>query len=223
MINLEINEENQIIKNNNDNNDGIDTETDVDIENIFSSLYEKESFPDHTTHYFFKDAFSKVECNRIIDAFSSKCNINSKTFNNDNEYRKSTITWIPYNHTTKWIYDKIMLYATIANNQTYNFDVTSIYDKIQFACYNAETSDKYDTHIDIGSNNIHSCRKLSISVQLSPEDSYRGGNLKIRNIQASREQGSITVFPSFLEHLVEPIESGKRYSLVLWLYGPHYK
>lgn len=206
-----------------DTNDTIDTESDTDLENIFSTLYRKESYPDHTTHYYFYKVFSEEECNKIIKAFSNKCNIDSTTFNDDVSYRKSKITWVPYNSTTKWIYQKLIYYANIANNETYNFDVTSIYDKIQFACYSGNNKDKYDTHIDIGANNIYSCRKLSISVQLSNENNYTGGNLFIRNIQVSREQGSLTVFPSFLEHHVQPVTDGKRYSLVLWLYGPHFK
>ena len=201
----------------------IDTETDIDIESIFTSLYKKEFYPDMTTHYYFNKSFSQEECNKIINAFSEKCYIDSTTFNNDSLYRKSKITWIPYNSSTKWIYDRLIYYANLANNETYNFDVTSIYDKIQFACYDGDNSDKYDTHIDIGSNNIYSCRKLSITVQLSIDDTYTGGDVEIRNIKISREQGSLTVFPSFLEHKVNPVISGKRYSLVLWLYGPHFK
>ena len=60
-------------------------------------------------------------------------------------------------------------------------------------------------------------------MQLSKSDDYRGGDVLVRDIQLPREQGDITVFPSFLEHQVEPVTYGKRYSLVLWLYGPHYR
>ena len=34
------------------------------------------------------------------------------------------------------------------------------------------------------------------------------------------EEGSIIVFPSFLQHRVAPITKGIRYSLVAWFLGP---
>ena len=64
-------------------------------------------------------------------------------------------------------------------------------------------------------------------LQLTDPSKYEGGQLSIavQNEQPRDYfgQGTVIWFPSFLEHLVEPIERGKRYSLVLWLYGPHYK
>jgi PKHD-type hydroxylase len=83
-------------------------------------------------------------------------------------------------------------------------------------------------------NMVGKIRKLSVTVNLSPAGSYDGGNLKFdfgphtdgeqfyEAIEA-REQGSIIIFPSFLDHTVTPITRGKRYSLVLWNLGDPFK
>lgn len=77
-------------------------------------------------------------------------------------------------------------------------------------------------------------RKLSVTVNLSTPGSYEGGNLKFdfgphsdgnrfHEVTEARDQGSIIVFPSFLDHTVTPITKGKRYSLVLWNLGDPFK
>jgi PKHD-type hydroxylase len=39
-------------------------------------------------------------------------------------------------------------------------------------------------------------------------------------MQAIMERGSISTFPSFCLHKVEPVTSGERWSLVIWIHGP---
>ena len=70
-------------------------------------------------------------------------------------------------------------------------------------------------------------RKLSVSVQLSEPEKYKGGDLIIYEgvdeTIAKKFIGSITVFPSFMEHEVRPVTSGTRYSLVGWITGKEFK
>ena len=72
-------------------------------------------------------------------------------------------------------------------------------------------------------------RKLSAIVQLTDESSYEGGNLEFFNIQEYpptkdiRKQGSVTFFPSFIEHQATPVTKGKRYSLACWFDGPKWR
>ena len=77
-----------------------------------------------------------------------------------------------------------------------------------------------------------SIRKLSVTVSLSDEEEYKGGELefdfrnldpdKKRNIYKCKEilpKGSLVVFPSFVWHRVCPVKKGSRYSLVIWNLG----
>jgi PKHD-type hydroxylase len=114
--------------------------------------------------------------------------------------------------------------AKEANDSMFGFDITTFSDKIQFGLYDGAENGKYDNHIDVGTECIAACRKLSMSVQLSEPDDYEGGDLVIDNQhECPRKMGTTVVFSSFITHKVTPVTKGKRYSLVVWLYGPPFK
>lgn len=68
-------------------------------------------------------------------------------------------------------------------------------------------------------------RKLSSSFQLSERDEYVGGELKMvleggREIHLPLSKGALIVFPSWTSHVVEPVTSGERWSLLVNGWGP---
>ena len=74
------------------------------------------------------------------------------------------VTWIPKNTTTDWIYDKVLKAMVEANDNMFHFELTTLKDKIQLGCYRGDQKGKYGRHVDMGSDDIHACRKLSISI-----------------------------------------------------------
>ena len=81
---------------------------------------------------------------------------------------------------------------------------------------------------------VNQVRKLSMTLNLSVENSYVGGNLKFdfgphtsgdryKVCEEIRPQGSMIVFPSYEYHQVTPVTQGTRYSLVLWALGDPFK
>ena len=77
-------------------------------------------------------------------------------------------------------------------------------------------------------------RKLSMTLNLTQPDQYKGGNLKFdfgphagrarfKTCKEIRDQGSMIIFPSFVHHQVTPVTSGTRYSLVIWSLGKPFK
>ena len=78
-------------------------------------------------------------------------------------------------------------------------------------------------------------RKISLTINLNAPGDYEGGNLKFdfgmhtdkearfHECEEIRPQGSVIVFPSFVDHCVTPVTSGTRYSLVLWTLGDPWK
>ena len=46
---------------------------------------------------------------------------------------------------------------------------------------------------------------------------------EILEVEEIKDQGSMIIFPSFLDHCVTPITKGTRYSLVLWSVGDPFK
>jgi len=178
------------------------------------------------SHYYYYDkGFTPQDCENIIENFSNCCTQPATVFGNEtkNETRRTNLAWIPRNKTTEWIYDKMFYMAKDANTSMFNFDITSLCDKIQFACYDGDDGGVYRRHMDMGASDIYACRKLSIAVQLSKPEDYGGGKLKINSYYSPQSQGASCVFPSYIEHEVEPVTRGKRYSLVLWFYGPHFR
>ena len=66
-------------------------------------------------------------------------------------------------------------------------------------------------------------RKLSMTVVLNSD--FEGGEFQIGGLQKDQQvpplkEGSIIVFPSFIDHRIKPVTKGVRYSLVAWFLGP---
>ena len=62
-------------------------------------------------------------------------------------------------------------------------------------------------------------RKLSMTIVLN--DEYEGGEFQFFNDKTliKEKQGTVIIFPSYMQHRVRPIKSGIRYSLVVWFLG----
>jgi PKHD-type hydroxylase len=110
----------------------------------------------------------------------------------------------------------------VANSKFFGFNLATLnfVEGIQYTLYEGKGS-HYGWHIDCLPA-PHNPRKLSVSLLLSNEKDYKGGELEVigferRAIQIPQGQG--VIFPSYIAHRVKPLESGKRVSLVAWLIG----
>ena len=179
--------------------------------------------------YWFPEGFSKEELDTIYTNLDSIQFERAGVVNDDGEIRRSNIKWIPQNEDWKWLYEKLMNMAIEANNTLWNFDITSAPELIQYTEYEADERGHYGWHQDIGPG-LPSVRKISITVQLSDDTEYEGGDLKIwlggdiHNCNvAPRGAGNVIIFPSYMPHAVTEVTKGTRRSFVLWLGGGHYK
>ena len=182
-------------------------------------------------YYFYQNGITDEEINKITE-LSKKYNNTDGNVSGDIDltYRKSKITWLPNNTETQFLYDKLAGLAKDANNKMWNFNITNLFDSIQFTEYSYEPESNqqshYDWHMDFGSKGLTTTRKLSCSIQLSDSDEYEGCDLEFmlhRNIaKAPRKKGTIIFFPSYLTHRVSPITKGNRKSLVIWFHGPSF-
>jgi PKHD-type hydroxylase len=170
----------------------------------------------------FTGIFSPEECTRICEfALCQRQRVGAMMYARQN-IRKSVIAWIGVRNETEWLYAKIW-HTFEAVNRWFDFDLLGLVDEIQFATY--ATGDSFDWHLDTGGGQT-STRKLSMSVQLSEESTYAGGDLEFcacSQLEFRRRQGTIIVFPSFLGHRITPVRSGVRRSLVAWAHGPVFK
>ena len=144
--------------------------------------------------------------------------------------RQSDIVWI----NEQWVYDLIWPYMGFANQQAeWKYDIVSA-ESCQVTRY---TKDGFYTwHKDgLGSHNevwnepnneaLHgNTRKLSMAVILNSD--FEGGDFELRDFDGNipgLKEGSIIVFPSFIDHRVTPVTKGIRYSLVAWFLGPPFR
>ena len=125
----------------------------------------------------------------------------------------------------EWIFNALSSAANLANEQYFGFDLTGFAEGITLLAYTTPDG-KYETHVDCEYGSP--VRKLSISVQLSNEAAYVGGDIVLTyastvKLYAPKIQGSLVAFPSYTLHEVKPVTEGTRYSLVGWITGPQFK
>ena len=170
----------------------------------------------------FTGIFSAEECRRSMSLSQNRRQRAGTMMYARPNIRKSTIAWIDIQADSRWLYEKV--WNTFqAVNRWFKFDLFGLVDQIQFAKY--AVGDGFGWHLDAGGGQTCT-RKLSMSVQLSNDDEYAGGDLEIcacPQLEPRRRRGTIIVFPSFLAHQVTPVTQGTRYSLVAWAHGPTFK
>lgn len=181
-----------------------------------------------TDYYWFKSAFSPEELS-AIEKMTEKLEFqDAKTGEGSDgltDYRKSRIKWCPQNQEWAWVYNKLHNFIKEANDIMWKFDLTLMPESIQYTEYYGTQEGGYEWHMDTGIA-MQNRRKVSVTVQLSHEDEYEGGNLEFnigKNLVAPRQQGAAVIFPSFYLHRVTPVTKGIRKSFVLWVGGEPYR
>ena len=185
---------------------------------------------DNKNDYAYQEkCFTKEECEKIIQIGKSKklkyAEIFEKTVQAVNKnYRDTNICWLSPQDDLFWVYQRITDVVLNLNEKYFNFDLQGIAENIQFTNYKSP-SGKYKKHIDSGFGYV--IRKLSVSIQLSDVNDYKGGDLLLytneNGVIMKKNQGDLIVFPSFILHEVTEVTEGERNSLVAWITGKQLK
>jgi len=184
-----------------------------------------EADPVHL-YAFWNEAFTKEECEKIIDVAKNKGLTTGKTVGGGttDPSRNSDISWLNPTDNLHWVYQRLTDIIVPLNKDFFKFDLYGINEGLQFTNYKAP-SGKYGKHIDRTMN--MAVRKLSVSIQLTNPDEYEGGDLCIydgdRAEKMDKKQGTLVMFPSYVLHEVTPVTKGERNSLVTWVTGPAFK
>jgi len=178
---------------------------------------------------FWKECFTKEECNKIVNIARSNNLIKGKINNNNNKneesnIRDSRICWLYPNHDMEWVFRRVTDVVLNLNERFFKFDIFGLNEGFQFTNYIAP-SGKYGKHVDRAMN--MAVRKLSVSIQLTDPKKYKGGDLCLYQGDKAdimdKEQGTLIVFPSYILHEVTPVTKGERNSLVSWVTGKQFK
>jgi len=200
--------------------------------------YFKKAVPGHICDDIIKYGLQTREEMAVTGGFGNQ-KLNQRQVKDLKKKRDSNIVWLAEN----WIYKELHPYIHKASaNAGWNFQ-WDFSEACQFTKYNK--GQYYDWHCDSWEEvynkpdqpKIHGkIRKLSVTLSLSDDKDYKGGELEFdfRNkdpdkkrhtmiCKEIRSKGSMVVFPSFLWHRVKPVTKGSRYSLVIWNLGWPFK
>tara|TARA_Y100001937_G_scaffold89459_1_gene120994 strand:+ start:199 stop:741 length:543 start_codon:yes stop_codon:yes gene_type:complete len=163
--------------------------------------------------------------NAIRSLAESAPAVPAKVFSNNElqtDIRSSTVRWLH----DRWVRDFLWDYVNQANINAFGVNISN-YAEMQYTEYHADEQGHYGWHHDINWNaSVNSDRKVSITVQLSDEGEYEGGDFLFDECdtpQNSKAKGTILIFPSYLRHCVTPVTNGTRCSLVAWFHGPRWR
>ena len=142
----------------------------------------------------------------------------------DTKTRTSHISWIPFKKMND-MYKDIEKIMKTTNGNHFGFDDMQITEMAQYTEY--PEGGFYDWHVDNDVNFAHepTVRKISMTLLLSPENEFEGGDLELmkEGKVAKLKQGQAIFFASFIRHRVKPVIRGNRKSLVMWFGGTPFK
>ncbi len=183
-------------------------------------------------HYENLELFDSAEI-QVINQYFSELNIEAAATRSEQgivsiakDYRSSRVGWVPKREEYRWLYQRLGDFVNDANQALWQFDLSGMAEPIQLTEYHADEQGHYDWHTDVGAGKT-SQRKISLTIQLSDDSAYEGGELQFMSRRiaqtAVKKAGAGYAFPSYLLHRVKPITAGVRRSIVVWVSGPPYR
>ena len=143
----------------------------------------------------------------------------------DTKMRVTTISWIPFKEMPD-MYRIIERSMKQVNGNHFGYEGMTITEPAQFTEY--PKGGFYDWHMDsdVNCQNEPPVRKISMTILLSPQHEFEGGDLEFMsegNKPPQLGQGQAIYFCSLIRHRVAKIKKGIRRSLVMWFGGPPFK
>jgi len=189
-------------------------------------------------YWFYEKAIPERICDEIVLFFNNK-NKSKALIGEDKVNLKIRKSSVVFDNENLWIDHLINPFIRDANvRANWNFDI-DYPETHQFTEYSK--NQHYDWHADAFENPYNNpnnyqhnkIRKLSMSLCLTDDKNYKGGNLFFSKIKKDKiekftiknmsKKGSLVVFPSYTWHKVTPITKGTRHSLVIWYLGNQYR
>ena len=177
--------------------------------------------------------FTPEQCQMIIQAGRNEPKQDAYVGSNkgikggviDTKTRTSHISWIPFKKMAE-MYKKIELVMKQTNGNHFGFDGMCINEMAQYTEYPEGGFYDWHTDNDLSGATEPPVRKISMTLLLSPETQFTGGNLElVKEGQTPKTltQGNAIFFASFVRHRVQPVITGVRQSLVMWFGGTPFR
>jgi PKHD-type hydroxylase len=114
------------------------------------------------------------------------------------------------------------------NKEYFSFNIYRMtdYDSINHNVYLDSEQGQYEWHKDFSLDRMYDL-KLTVIANISTTP-YEGGKFELfvnepLHIKEMDIPGSVLIFPSFLNHRVNPVTQGTRETISFWVPGPHFK
>jgi PKHD-type hydroxylase len=179
-----------------------------------------------------KPIFTPEQCQMIIEAGRSepkqmglvgnrKSTTNSELNTNT---RISHISWIPFNKMHE-MYKDLERVMQNTNGNHFGFENVKITEYAQYTEYSEGGFYQWHMDSDVNFKTEPPVRKISMTLLLSHESEFEGGDLELMEEGKSKklQQGQAIFFASFIRHRVTPVIRGNRKSLVVWFGGTPFK
>ena len=140
--------------------------------------------------------------------------------------KTSNVKFVNYGKIQKYI-DPFVEFCFTANNNYFGFDLHPL-TSLKTLNYNIYSEgSEYSWHIDAVPSDPVRDIKLTALLNLS-EEAYEGGELVLFRAneiicKEFNKPGCAVIFPSFINHKVNKIISGSRYTLAIWMSGPKFR
>lgn len=176
------------------------------------------------------NAVSLEFCNAVVDMMGKGSAATVGTGQTSSTIRRSNVTFLHYMMDNWAVFNPVIDLVNSVNNQYFGFTLDGP-ESMQITKYDSVNQGHYQPHKDSGDAHVDPSgkqRKLSLVIQLSSPESYKGGDLVFPDSpnyspDLVKAQGTAIVFPSYLLHGVTPVTEGVRHSLVAWFLGPPFK
>lgn len=172
--------------------------------------------------FVYERVFSAQQCERIKAIGSARRVWSGRSTADDDGYRVCKTSWIEETSESEFVFQRLRQLARSVNER-YQLAASGFGEPLHYVWY--EPGGHFDWHTDLGEGPM-STRKISLSIQLSDDASYEGGDLEFCPhgvIAEFRGLGNAIAFPSYIAHRVLPVTSGARHALVAWIHGPAFR
>jgi PKHD-type hydroxylase len=162
--------------------------------------------------------FGRQQCARIAELAAEQPAFRGKSSSVDENYRICTTRFVEENAASAFIFERLRQ-LTHSLNRRYNFRLSGFTEPLHFISYGP--GGHFEWHSDQAGGQT-STRKISISIQLSEQSEYAGGDFEFcpHGVMTEfRGLGNALAFPSYLPHRVSPVTSGRRNALVAFIHG----
>ncbi|MGH3669236.1 MAG: JmjC domain-containing protein, partial [Pseudonocardiaceae bacterium] len=171
-----------------------------------------------------RDRLTDADCDDIISTclefpLTPPTTVDEEQYPN---HRRAHSRKVTLSGKTRWLYELLCDVAAEATRTNFHLKLTGITRHPQYVEYSPGRG-HFARHNDYSHDQADSPRKLTIIIQLSAPEDYRGGRLQTFGVDVTdlpQERGSILIIPSFVYHCVTPVTQGIRRALVSWIAGP---